>query len=1078
MPARKDIRKILIPGSGPIVIGQACEFDYSGTQAVRALKEEGYEVILVNPNPATIMTTPGLADAVYTEPLTAKYVEMVIQRERPQAILSTMGGQTGLNLCLELERLGVLKKYSLEMIGARPESIHRAENRMEFKKIIDSLNLESPRSGICSNLEEARNLAEEIGFPLIIRPSFTLGGMGGAVAESRDDYINLVDKALRESPIGEALIDESLIGWKEFELEVMRDAADNAVIVCSIENIDPMGVHTGDSITIAPAQTLSDPEYQAMRSASIDILRAIGVDCGGANVQFAVDPSSNRMVVIEMNPRVSRSSALASKATGFPIARGSAKLAVGCTLDEVINEVTGLTSLAFEPVLDYCAVKVPRFETAKFREAHGRPGTQMKSVGEALALGRTAIEALNKAIRATENGYDGLVELEKSVEELEEIVSNPHPQRLLAAFSLLHLRGEEEINKIMESSGYNRWFLHQLYELTLLEKEISKELSRETYLKAKRAGISDKRIGRLAAMDEAGIQEMSRGITPSYHMVDTCAGEFEASTPYFYSTWGEHDEVQPINSGKVTQGRSGDAVIIIASGPNRIGQGLEFDTSCTLASLTWLKLGRRPVMINSNPETVSTDYNSSSRLYMEPLVPETVMEIIRKENFPGVMIQLGGQTALNIGKHLHQAGVNIIGTDFEQIQRCEDRKLFSLAMQKLQINQPENRSAHSYNEVLEMTRTIGFPLLMRPSYVIGGRRMTVVSSYNDLEKYLDDRSDSLEISRDSPLLIDQFLEDAVEFDVDAICDGQNLYLAGIMKHIEAAGVHSGDSAAVFPPNYKDEKILDEIRSASIRIAREFEIAGLLNIQFAIRSGRLFVLEVNPRASRTLPFLSKATGVDLMKAAVRVWEGDSLAKQGLVGEDGYGEGRCATGWAIKEAVFSFGRFSVLDPVLGPEMKSTGEVMATARDFGEAFAKAQEASGVALPTEGKVFVSVKRSDRATILPIVRELCSMGFDICATRGTANFLYENDIFSEVILKVHEGRPNILDYMNKDHIQLIINTPSGTESLSGRMRANAVLMKIPFITTTNAAEAAVDGIRHLLNGYASISPLPLFTVD
>ncbi|RKX88624.1 MAG: carbamoyl phosphate synthase large subunit [Spirochaetes bacterium] len=1069
MPARTDIKTIMIIGSGPIVIGQACEFDYSGTQAVRALEEEGYRVVLVNPNPATVMTTPGLADSIYVEPLTPEYIEAIIQKEKPDALLSTMGGQTALNLTLELEALGILEKYGVEVIGASRESINLAEDRSEFKKVVESLGLESPQSASCRSVAAAGATAEKIGFPIIIRPSFTLGGMGGSIAYAPDELDALVEKALRESPTGEALIEESLIGWKEFELEVMRDSSDNAVIVCSIENIDPMGTHTGDSITIAPAQTLPDVEYQKMRTAAIDILRAIGVDCGGSNVQFAVQPGTGRMVVIEMNPRVSRSSALASKATGFPIARGSAKLAVGYTLDEVLNEITGKTTLAFEPALDYCAVKVPRFESEKFPTAYGSLGTQMKSVGESLALGRTALEAMNKAIRAAEAGFDGFTELGISEDEENAILGSAHPHRLMAAFSALKREGSQALDDVAEKSGFDPWFLYQLTLQVELEDRLDAAgkcgIDAGLYIESKRAGLSDERIALVSgfSVDDLGQLRVKENLKPSYHLVDTCAGEFEAATPYFYSTWGETDEGNPIGS---------EGVIIISSGPNRIGQGLEFDTCCTLASMAWRNQGKKTIMVNSNPETVSTDYNTSSRLYLEPLTAEHVKDVLAKENTDRVVVQLGGQTPLNMAEELESAGAEIVGTSVNQIRRSEDRQLFAEAVEKIGLRQPENRSAFSRKDVVIFARQIGFPVLLRPSFVLGGRSMMIAYSQEELEKFF---SRDIPISAQRPVLVDQFLEDAFEYDLDAICDGENIYIGGILQHIEAAGIHSGDSAAVFPPYKSTPQILTAMKDAAGKIAGEFEIVGFLNIQFAVKDNTLYLIEVNPRASRTVPFLSKVSGVDIIGAAVKVWEGESLTSQGLVDEKGFGEGRCLTGWAVKEAVFSFDRFAGLDPVLGPEMKSTGEAIGTGATFGEAFAKVQDAVNSRLPDEGRVFISVNRRDRETILPVARELFELGFDICATRGTADFLFERGIFPEVILKVHEGHPNVVDHMRSGRIQLLINTPSGRYSQidDEDMRTEAVARKIAYTTTTSAAAAAVHGIRYLKTKKIAVNPLP-----
>jgi carbamoyl-phosphate synthase large subunit len=1068
MPARRDIHKILIIGSGPIIIGQACEFDYSGTQAVKALKEEGYEVLLVNPNPATVMTTPGIADRIYVEPLTVKYVTEIIRTERPDAILSTMGGQTALNLTLDLEAEGVLEKYNVEVIGARTESIHLAEDRGEFKKVVDSLGLESPRSITTKTVAGALKLEKEVGLPLVIRPSFTLGGMGGSIAYSHEELKDLVEKALMESPVGEALIEESLIGWKEFEMEVMRDKADNAIIVCSIENIDPMGVHTGDSITIAPIQTLDDRAFQKMRTASINILRAIGVDCGGSNVQFAVKPDTGRMIVIEMNPRVSRSSALASKATGFPIARCSAKLAVGYTLDEVTNEITGKTASCFEPALDYCAVKVPRFEMEKFPTGYSALGTQMKSVGEALALGRTTLEALNKAIRASETGFDGLTDLkELSDDDLNIILTTAHPRRLLGAYTWLKRNTEADLQVLADMTGFNSWFLYQMKTMVALEQNIAEagEPGEELLLEAKKAGLSDERIAELTGKSRAEITALrdSLGMDPSFHFVDTCAGEINAATPYFYSTWGEIDEGTATGEG---------GVIILASGPNRIGQGLEFDTCCTLASMSYREKGYKTIMINSNPETVSTDFNISDRLYMEPLTAESVRQIMKKEDVKKVVVQLGGQTPLNMVEELEAAGAEVVGTSVDNINMAEDRKLFSAAMNKLGLTQPNNKSAVNPEEVAQFSKDIGFPVLLRPSFVLGGRSMFIAYSEKELEIFL---GKGIPISQERPVLVDQFLEDAFEYDLDAVSDGKNIYVGGIMQHIEAAGIHSGDSACVFPPYKSTPEILEEMVNAAASIAREFKVKGFLNIQFAVKDNILYILEVNPRGSRTVPFLSKASGVNLIDAVVNVWNGKDLKEQGLVDESGIGQGFCQTGWAVKEAVFSFDRFAGLDPVLGPEMKSTGEAIGIGKSYGEAFAKVQAATGCFLPTKGRVFVSINDKDKETILPIIKDLHEMGFEISATRGTADYLYKQGIFAEVILKLHEGHPNVVDHMRSGRINLLINTPLGrfSQIQDEDIRTEAVRRKVPYTTTTSAAQAAVVGIRYLKDEKVTVEPLP-----
>ncbi len=1081
MPARPDIKKILIIGSGPIVIGQACEFDYSGNQAVKALKEEGYEVILVNPNPATVMTTPGTADAIYMDPLEVPYVEDIIRQERPDAVLPTMGGQTALNLTMDLAKAGVFDRYGVEVLGASIHAITKAEDRGEFKKVIAEIGLESPRSDFVSTVQEARDFVAEFGLPLIIRPSYTLGGRGGSIAHTPEEVQLFVERALSESPVHTALIEESLIGWKEFELEVMRDHADNAVIVCSIENVDAMGVHTGDSITVAPIQTLSDQEYQRMRSAAIDILRAVGVDCGGSNVQFAVDPDSGRMIVIEMNPRVSRSSALASKATGFPIARCAARLAVGFTLDEIVNDITGKTVSCFEPSLDYVAVKVPRFEIEKFPLGYDELGTQMKSVGESLAIGRTFIEALNKALRAAEFGFEGLEELPASVRELETMTRTLHPRRLFAAYTILKRDGQAAIDSLERTTGYNRWFLYEMTRLADLEHRLAAagDLDRPLLLEAKQYGLSDERIGRIARCSASAVYDTRErlDVHAGYHFVDTCSGEFAADTPYFYSTFGEIDEAAPTGPAdtEAVEG-AGNAVIILASGPNRIGQGLEFDTCCTLSSLAYRRTGVTTIIVNSNPETVSTDFNVSDRLYLEPLTAEAVKEIMRKERVRDVVVQLGGQTPLNMAHELESAGARIVGTPVKSIMDVEDRGLFTALIRRLGLMQPDNRMAGSIEAVKSAATEMGYPVLLRPSYVLGGRSMSIAYTPEELEGFL---AKGIVISEEKPVLVDQFLEDAFEYDLDAVCDGYNVYVGGIMQHIEAAGVHSGDSACVFPPYKSDPRLLAEMVEATARIAREVGVRGFLNVQYAVQNEVLYVLEVNPRASRTVPFLSKASGVDLVDAVVKIWRGRSLADQGLVDAGpaaaGVGQGRCITGWAVKEAMFSFDRFRNVDPMLGPEMRSTGEAIGIGESFGEAFAKAQAAVGTHLPTSGRVFVSVNEFDKETILPIVRDLEGLGFQIVATRGTADFLFRNGVFAEVILKIHEGHPNIVDHMHAGRIQLVINTPKGryTQQDDDYIRIETVRRKIPYTTTTSAASAAVEGIRYRMKREFTARRLP-----
>ena len=1056
---RNDIHHILVIGSGPIVIGQACEFDYSGNQAVRALKEEGYEVSLINPNPATVMTTPSIADHIFLEPLKKEYIERIFDQVGPDAILSTMGGQTALNLTMELEKEGILNKYGVKVIGASAEAIEKAEDRGIFKQIMTDLGYESARSGIAHSVEEALKIKEEIPLPLIIRPSFTLGGMGGSIAEKEEDFIPSVEKALSVSPVHEILIEESLIGWREFEMEVMRDSKDNAIIVCSIENIDPMGVHTGDSITIAPIQTLNDEEYQKMRTASIEILRAVGVDCGGSNVQFALSPDHRRMVVIEMNPRVSRSSALASKATGFPIARISAKLAVGYTLDEVQNEITGASVSCFEPALDYVAVKVPRFELEKFPLEAAALGTQMRSVGEALALGRTALEAINKAFRSSEQKIEGITALDRRKYDVDLLLRSAHPLRYLAAYTVIK-EGEEDLEKLSRLTGYDIYFLSLLQEQCRLEKRLeSDELTAELYAEAKRTGLSDRYIKALSG------SELPAPILPARHYVDTCAGEFEALTPYCYTSYSEENE---------GEGLGKDAVIILASGPNRIGQGLEFDTCCTLSSRAFRKHGRKTIMINSNPETVSTDYNTSDRLYISPLTAEDVLSIMKKEGTKDVVVQLGGQTPLNMAAELEKNGAHIIGTSLESIDETEDRGLFSALVKKLGLRQPENRSAASVDEIKERAHEIGFPVLLRPSFVLGGRAMFIAYDDNGLEEFI--KKPEVTISEDSPVLVDQFLEDAFEYDLDAVSDGKSVYIGGILQHIEAAGIHSGDSAAVFPPYKSKPEILREMKEWTLSLAQHLNVRGLMNIQFAEKDGKLYIIEVNPRASRTVPFISKSSGTDLVEAAVRVWLGESLVKQGLVKEEGgIGEGKCITGWAIKEAVFSFDRFPHVDPALGPEMRSTGEVVGYGRTFGEAYAKSQAAALNRLPSKGRVIISVNSKDRKTIIPIARSLEELGFHILATKGTARDLFEAGILADVVLKTQDGHPNIVDYIREKKADLIINTPMGFHSRQSDddIRTEALRAHIPYTTTTSAASAAVEAIRYLQENRFIVRELP-----
>ena len=1072
MPKREDIHHILVIGSGPIIIGQACEFDYSGNQAVKALKDEGYEVSLINPNPATVMTTPGVADHIFLEPLTVDYVEKIFQQVGPDAILSTMGGQTALNLTMELQKKGILEKYGVKVIGASIDAIEKAEDRGAFKDIVTSIGLESAKSMVVHNLDEARKAHEQIPLPIIIRPSFTLGGMGGSIANTEDEYLDLVEHALDISPAHEALLEESLIGWKEFEMEVMRDHKDNAIIVCSIENVDPMGVHTGDSITIAPIQTLSDRQYQRMRTASIDILRAVGVDCGGSNVQFAMQPDTDRMIVIEMNPRVSRSSALASKVTGFPIARCSAKLAVGYTLDEVMNEITGQSVSCFEPTLDYVAVKVPRFELEKFPLPSSALGTQMRSVGEALAIGRTAQEALNKGIRASERKFEGLVPLDRSSNDVDTLLRSAHPLRLLAAYTVISEQKDPKamaacIDNISTITGFDRFFLWTLVEQAVLDRRISSGLDEALLREAKIQGMSDKRIAQLCGKDTAQIKAMrdSHRIKSCAHFVDTCAGEFEALTPYCYMTYGEEDEGQPLGE---------NAVVIVASGPNRIGQGLEFDTCCTLASLAFRKAGRKTIMVNSNPETVSTDFNISDRLYISPLTAEEVIAILEKEGTRDVVVQLGGQTPLNMAKDLEAWGANIIGTPLEGIDATEDRGQFSELVRKLGLRQPRNHMAGTPGEVFQCSHDIGFPVLLRPSFVLGGRSMFIAYDDAGLAEFFE--KSGVSISPQAPVLVDQFLEDAFEYDLDAVSDGEHVYVGGILQHIEAAGIHSGDSASVFPPYKSKPEILEQMRQWTLRLAREIPVRGMMNIQFAEKDGLLYIIEVNPRASRTVPFISKSSGVNMIETAVRVWNGEDLVKQGLVKTNqDIAEGHCITGWAIKESVFSFDRFVNVDPQLGPEMRSTGEVVGMGRSFGEAYAKSQDAAGNELPTSGKVVISVNKKDRKTIVPIAKALQEMGFSISATRGTARDLFDEGVLTDVVLKTHDGHPNIVDMLRHHRVDLVINTPMGFHSRRSddEIRSEAMRNKVPYTTTTSAASAAVEAIRYLRRQEHIVRELP-----
>ena len=1053
MPKRTDIHKILLIGSGPIIIGQGCEFDYSGTQACRALKEEGYQVILVNSNPATIMTDPEIADATYIEPLTLEILEKIIEKERPDALLPTMGGQTALNLATGLYDAGVLQKFSVELIGANYKAILAAEDRGIFKDIIKQIGLSVAKSGCVKNLQQAIDL--DMTFPAIIRPSFTLGGTGACIAYHQSEFEAAVQAGLSASPVCEVLIEESLLGWKEFELEVMRDKNDNVVIVCSIENIDPMGIHTGDSITVAPAQTLTDKQYQVMRDAAKKIIRAVGVDTGGSNIQFAIHPKTGVMQVIEMNPRVSRSSALASKATGFPIAKIAAKLAVGFTLDEIQNDITRATPACFEPSIDYVVVKMPRFAFEKFPTADSNLTIKMKSVGEVMAIGRNFKEAFQKAIRSLEIGVGPPT---AGIEDIRKQLSCPTHDRIFVVADAI--RQEISIDEIYATTCIDRWFLAQIKEIIDIEKEISAvgaihELP--LLIKAKRAGFSDHRIGEICNHSEKEIADFRKkaGILPVYKRVDTCGGEFEAHTPYYYSSYDQECEANPTNRKKV---------LILGSGPNRIGQGIEFDYCCVHAVLAIRELGYEAIMVNCNPETVSTDYDISDRLYFEPLTFEDVMAIIDKEQPMGVVVQFGGQTPLKLAVPLTEAGVTILGTSSDAIDLAEDRERFKNLIQELCLRQPESGITRDASEAILIAEKIGFPVLIRPSYVLGGRAMEIIYDKQDLTRYM---RDVLKPSDSRPVLIDQYLEDAIEIDVDAVSDGTDILIGGIMEHIEEAGIHSGDSACSLPPVSLSEATLNEIREQTTRLAKALSVIGLMNIQYALRNDNLYVLEVNPRGSRTVPFVSKATGVPLAKVAMKVILGVKLAEMGLLTP------KKILHVAVKEAVFPFLKLDV-DPVLGPEMKSTGEAMGIDWNFGTAYAKAQAAAANRLPLEGKVFLSVKDKDKSQLFPIAKQLSELGFSLIATRGTANYLGERGIAVEQVHKVKEGSPHIVDALEKRDIKLVINTvgdrASQTDSYS--IRKTVLHLGIPYFTTLAGAKAALSGIVSLQKGAMQVTSL------
>jgi carbamoyl-phosphate synthase large subunit len=1068
MPKRTDIKKILIVGSGPIVIGQACEFDYSGTQACKALRADGYKVILVNSNPATIMTDPEVADRTYIEPLTVESVEQIIARERPDALLPTVGGQTGLNLALDLAEAGVLKKYGVELIGASQQAIKVAEDRLLFKSACRKIGLDVPASALVNNVPDAQKLADELGYPVVIRPSFTLGGTGGSIAYNGEEFAEAIATALDASPVHEALVEESVLGWKEFELEVMRDFRDNFVVICTIENVDPMGVHTGDSITVAPAQTLTDKEYQRMRDASAAIIRTVGVETGGSNIQFAVEPATGRMVVIEMNPRVSRSSALASKATGFPIAKIAARLAVGMTLDEIANDITRKTPACFEPTIDYVVAKIPKWQFEKFPGSDNSLGTQMKSVGEVMAIGRTFREAFQKGVRSLEPHTPWRAPADVPLSELRKKLVTPRPDRIF--WLMLAIERGLGVEEAAQLTKIDPWFLRQFQEMSAVNKRLGavsvESVPAELLLEAKRCGASDEQLALIWKTTPAAVRQkrtQSR-ITPVFKRVDTCAAEFESFTPYLYSTYEDEDEADATDRPKIA---------ILGSGPNRIGQGIEFDYCCCHASFALREDGFETIMINCNPETVSTDYDTSDRLYFEPLTLEDVLAVVEREQPQGVIVQFGGQTPLNLALDLKHNGVNIIGTPPESIDLAEDRRRFGRLLDELCIPQPRNGTALTPEEATSVAKSIGFPVLVRPSYVLGGRAMVIAYDMQTVQDYATQAS---LMGSARPILIDQFLEDATEVDVDALADGDTVIIGGIMEHIEEAGVHSGDSSCVLPPVTLSPSALARIRDYTSRLARSLGVIGLMNVQYAIQRDTVYVLEVNPRASRTVPYVSKATGVPMAKVAARLMTGKKLAAMNLpvVERDGVWELAVRDYHAVKSPVFPFNKFRGVDIVLGPEMRSTGEVMGIAPSFGEAFAKAQLSAGQGLPSKGSIFLSVNDREKRQVVPLARELASLGFKLLATRGTAAALQAADIEVEPVFKVNEGRPNIVDLVKTGKVDLIINSPLGRESFYDEksIRRAAVRYKVPCITRLSAAQAAARGIRALVEQSFGVNAL------
>jgi carbamoyl-phosphate synthase large subunit len=1051
MAKRTDIKSILIIGAGPIVIGQACEFDYSGAQACKALREEGYRVILVNSNPATIMTDPEMADATYIEPVTWQVVEKIIAKERPDALLPTMGGQTALNCALDLDKHGVLQKYNVELIGASKHAIDKAEDRQKFKEAMTKIGLGSARSSMAHSLEEALQVQASIGYPAIIRPSFTMGGSGGGIAYNREEFLAICERGLEASPTKELLIEESLLGWKEYEMEVVRDTKDNCIIICSIENLDPMGVHTGDSITVAPAQTLTDKEYQIMRNASLAVLREIGVDTGGSNVQFAINPADGRMIVIEMNPRVSRSSALASKATGFPIAKVAAKLAVGFTLDELKNEITGgATPASFEPSIDYVVTKIPRFAFEKFPQADSRLTTQMKSVGEVMAIGRTFQESFQKALRGLEVGVDGLDEKTSDIDEIQKELGEPGPERIWYVGDAF--RAGMTVAQVHDHSKIDPWFLVQIEDIINREVALKgrhlADLDKDALFQLKRRGFSDRRLAYLLGTDQHAVRayRQALNVRPVYKRVDTCAAEFATNTAYMYSTYEEECEAKPNDKKKI---------MVLGGGPNRIGQGIEFDYCCVHAAFAMREDGYETIMVNCNPETVSTDYDTSDRLYFEPLTLEDVLEVVAIEKPVGVIVQYGGQTPLKLARDLEKAGVPIIGTTPDAIDRAEDRERFQQMLQELGLKQPPNRTARTPDEALRLAQEIGYPLVVRPSYVLGGRAMEIVQEQAQLERYM---REAVKVSNESPVLLDRFLNDALEVDVDALCDGEEVIIGGIMEHVEQAGVHSGDSACSLPPYSLSKKLQDELRVQTVQMAKALGVVGLMNVQFAIQGETVFVLEVNPRASRTVPFVSKACGLQLAKIAARCMTGVKLRDQGVTKEI------VPPYYSVKEAVFPFIKFPGVDTILGPEMKSTGEVMGIGSTFAEAFVKSQLGSGDVLPKGGKAFISVRREDRERVVEIAQALANLGFQLLATRGTAGALAEAGLTVTPVNKVAEGRPHIVDMIKNNEINFIVNVTEDKRAVhdSYAIRRNALQQKVTYYTTLAGAKAACMGMGYM----------------